>query len=506
MENFRPPQQSGDTSSHKSSLVPPLVESASDPLRTHSNSRSGGRSEVRVALQDLPEDSLQNSPATQTTASTPRNLPAFNPSARRIGAPQSSRNASHAHRFWHLNLMPDALERLREHPDFDVHGERAEQDETGHVILAHSIEESDREALYHLELLRMFRHRMQFLATLAMLLLPLFALAYMRLLPATRSEVLITIFFTFGISLSMRLLSHRVVALWQARFVALLGYGLYAVTAGVVVALIDQNQFDNQYAIYYTHNYIMLSVLLLPFTLVETFIVGVILMASLAWSAWWAAPPGMGYFYSSHLLVLGMTTLLVLCIAHFQSMLRRNAFDAAFDLACSAAQLSALSTTDVVTGGFNRLQLEQTLDFELARAARFERPLSLIMFDLDNFKAVNDLGGHAAGDEVLREVWHGAMQAIREIDTVARYGGDEFLIVLPETAAEAAYAIAERLQEEVQGRLGRLFGPSTPEGNVTLSIGVVTYQDSQPVRSSDLIAQADARLYEAKRNGKNRIV
>ena len=411
-----------------------------------------------------------------------------------------------AHRLWNLDVMPDALDRLREHPDFDLRGDRAAQDETGHIIPAHSIEESDREALFHLELLRIFRQRMRVLATLALFLLPLFAVAYMHLLPATQSEVLLTALLCFGVSLSLRMLSYRVVSLWQARFLTLLSFGLYAVAAGVIVALMDQNLFDNQFAIYYMHNYIMLSVLLLPFTLAETFIVGVILMVSLAWSAWWAAPPGLVYFYVSHLFVLALTIFLVLCIAHFQSILRRNAFDAAFDLARSAAKLSELSTTDVVTGGYNRLQIEQTLAFEIARAARFQRPLSLIMFDLDNFKKVNDTHGHAAGDRVLREVWNAAMHTIRGIDTVARYGGDEFLIVLPETTASDAHAIAERLQDEVQTRLPRQFGAASPEGLVTLSIGVLTHHDAEPASLDELIAQADARLYQAKRNGKNCIV
>lgn len=457
--------------------------------------RRGGRREVCDALRDASEPLLfaQERLSSVNTAGL-------------SSVKHHQVETTKPHRSWHLDLLPNALDRLREHPDFDLHGDRAAQDESGHIIPAHSIEEDDREALFCLELLRIFRQRMQFLSTIALYLLPLFAFIYGRLLPATKTEVLLTTSLCFGVSLSLRMVSQHVMALWQARFLTLLSFGLYAVAAGAVVALIDQNQFNNQYAIYYTHNYIMLSVLLLPFTLAETFIVGVILMASLAWSAWWSCPPDMSYFYASHVFVLANTIFLVLCIAHFQSLLRRSAFDAAFDLARSAARLSELSTTDVVTGGFNRLQLEQTLAFEIARAARFERPLSLIMFDLDNFKRVNDTRGHAAGDEVLREVWHSAMHTIREIDTVARYGGDEFLIVLPETSREAAHSIAVRLQEEVRERLQRLFGTATPEGQVTLSIGVLTYHDSEPSTIEELIARADARLYEAKRNGKNRIV
>lgn len=489
MASFRPPRKSSDNSTNVASAKSSAAAKGQKPR---------GRSEERAALRAAFRDVRQKSFA--ESGQTRREKPKFPP------LDHTRKNTAKVGRAWHLNLVPDALDRLREHPDFDLDGDRAAADETGHIIAAHNIQEDDREALYHLELLRIFRQRMQFVATLTLFLLPFFASIYVKLLPATQSEVLMTTFCCFGVSLAMRMLSHRVAALWQARFWTLLSFGLYAVAAGVVVALMDQNQFDNQYAIYYTHNYLMLSVLLLPFTLVETFIVGVILLASLAWSGWWAAPPGMGYFYLSHLFVLGVTIFLVLCIAHFQGMLRRNAFDAAFDLARSAARLSALSTTDVVTGGYNRLQLEQTLSFEIARAARFERPLSLIMFDLDNFKKVNDTHGHTAGDEVLREVWQGAMETIREIDTVARYGGDEFLIVLPETPSGAAHAIANRLQIEVQGRLRRLFGTATPEGRVTLSIGVLTYHGSEPVSIEELVSRADGRLYEAKRSGKNRVV
>jgi diguanylate cyclase (GGDEF)-like protein len=408
-------------------------------------------------------------------------------------------------RAWRLALVPDALDRLRDHPDFDIHGERAALDATGHVLSPYGVRESDREAIRHLELLRIFRQRMQFLSNFAILLIPLFAFVFMRLMPATQQEVVITHFLMMIVSISLRVLARRVSALWQARFLSLLSYALYAVGAAVLVALMDQNQFNNQFLVYYTHNYIMLSVLFLPYTVWETLVVGAILMASLAWSAWWAVQPGIEYFYVSHLFVLAITILFVVCIAHFQSVLRRMAFDAAFDLAQAAAQLSELSTTDVVTGGYNRLQAEKTLAIEIARAARFERPLSLIMFDLDNFKEVNDNHGHAAGDEILREVWQSAMSTIREIDTCARFGGDEFLIVLPETSAYDANAIAERLQSEVQTRLQSRFGAHTPEGRVTLSIGITTFRGSDPIASGQFLAQADARLYEAKRAGKNQI-
>ncbi len=410
-----------------------------------------------------------------------------------------------APRQWHLSVVPNDLDRLRDHPDFDVHGDRAADDLSGTVLPAQALTENDREALYRLELLRIFRQRLRFAAALAMFMIPFLAYVNARLLPATQQEVILTYFVLFGVALVTRMFFWRLSTLWHARFLSLLGYTLYAVGCGVIVALMDQNHFENQFLIYYSHNYLMMSALLLPFSVWETLVVGLIVMVSLGWSAWWAPQRGIQYFYESHLFILTMTMGFVLCVANFQSLLRRRAFDAAFDLAHSAAKLGELSTTDVVTGGFNRLQVEKNLAVEMARAARFERPLSLLMFDLDNFKIVNDTHGHAAGDEILREVWHCAMDTVREIDTVARYGGDEFLIVLPEAGAPDAQAIGERLQSEVTARLGARFGANSPEAGVTLSIGITSFHDREPLPIEQLIARADDRLYEAKRAGKNRI-
>lgn len=206
------------------------------------------------------------------------------------------------------------------------------------------------------------------------------------------------------------------------------------------------------------------------------------------------APVAMAY-------ALGGGVATALCLLPVQLVWRRWTLD----LITEAARLREISTTDALTGGFNRRQVEKIVAAEMSRASRHDRALSLVMFDLDSFKAVNDSAGHAAGDEVLREVWRCASRVVREIDTVARWGGDEFLLVLPETNAAEAHAIAMRLQDEVQIQLRRRFGVHTPAARVTLSIGITTCLVCGALPVEALVSRADARLYEAKRAGRNRI-
>jgi diguanylate cyclase (GGDEF)-like protein len=145
------------------------------------------------------------------------------------------------------------------------------------------------------------------------------------------------------------------------------------------------------------------------------------------------------------------------------------------------------------------------LAVEINRAARFSHPLSVMMFDLDNFKRVNDTQGHITGDAVLRAIWKTATATVRDVDTVARYGGDEFMVVLPETEIADARFIAERLQQSSAEHLAAEFGGGSIESAVTLSIGLVAISPTEPLPIETLIAAVDARLYEAKRMGKNRI-
>lgn len=338
---------------------------------------------------------------------------------------------------------------------------------------------------------------------MAMATLPACIAVYAWLLPGVLRQVVPVYTVLFVFALLMRTLVGSVKSLTALRLITLASYACFSMGAAVVIALIG----DHNALLYSSHNHIILSALLLPFTVWECGVIAAIVVGSLAWAGWWSLPPEQAAVYASYLYLLCTTTLFVLCVTHFQCLLRRRAFDAAFDLVRTNDKLQTLSFMDTLTGGYNRRYLEQTLGIEIARAVRFNRPLSVMMFDLDNFKAVNDSRGHAAGDEVLREVWQATMGALREVDAAARYGGDEFSIVLPETDEMAAAGVADRLQSAVRYRLHTRFGPDSPEGRVTVSIGIVTARPGEIGAPSPdrLIDAADERLYEAKRRGKNLI-
>jgi len=154
-----------------------------------------------------------------------------------------------------------------------------------------------------------------------------------------------------------------------------------------------------------------------------------------------------------------------------------------------------LANTDGLTGLYNHRHLQERLRQEVDRARRYGRPLSLIMADLDHFKAFNDRLGHPRGDQALIEVAHTLRQVSRSSDVAARYGGEEFILILPETPAVEAMVVAERTRQCVEAlRLG------TP---LTVSLGVAAFRDGQSQEA--LIEAADAALYESKRRGRNRV-
>jgi two-component system, cell cycle response regulator len=165
-------------------------------------------------------------------------------------------------------------------------------------------------------------------------------------------------------------------------------------------------------------------------------------------------------------------------------------------------ELRALALRDGLTGAANKRQLLEVLEREMGRHRRHARPLSLLIVDLDRFKAVNDALGHLAGDEVLRNLVRIVTPALRREDCLARFGGDEFALVLPETALEGARIVAEKVRRRVEE------GPFTFEGlvlPVTASVGIAELAPEMQ-NPEDLISAADARLFEAKRGGRNRMV
>lgn len=158
------------------------------------------------------------------------------------------------------------------------------------------------------------------------------------------------------------------------------------------------------------------------------------------------------------------------------------------------------SERDPLTDLYNRRHLEISLQRELARAARHEFPVSLIMLDVDHFKAFNDTNGHDAGDEVLRNVAHVLKRHTRAEDVACRYGGEEFLIVLPACPVDDAYSKAEAIREAIAQLHVLSRGIALPR--ITASLGIACYPEDGE-RMEDLIAGADAALYRAKSTGRN---
>lgn len=162
-----------------------------------------------------------------------------------------------------------------------------------------------------------------------------------------------------------------------------------------------------------------------------------------------------------------------------------------------------LSITDELTGLFNYRYLQQRLDDEIERARRYSRSLSLLMLDADDFKKFNDTYGHIAGDQALSEIGAVLRAAVREIDVVCRYGGEEFSVVLPETDAEGAFVVAEKIRETVASH-SFADGQGDRGVQVTVSIGLATYPSSAADRE-ELLRQADDALYQAKHLGRDRV-
>ncbi|WP_029898183.1 sensor domain-containing diguanylate cyclase [Desulfohalovibrio reitneri] len=160
--------------------------------------------------------------------------------------------------------------------------------------------------------------------------------------------------------------------------------------------------------------------------------------------------------------------------------------------------LAVQAKTDYLTGLSNRLSILERLDEEMARANRYGQPLSLVMFDIDDFKRVNDVHGHVAGDEVLKALASGYREHLRENDMLARWGGEEFLLLLPGCDDAQAGRVADKLLRLLREE------PVGPDGGITISFGVTGYLPGE--KRETVLERVDQALHQAKSGGKDRLV
>ncbi len=195
------------------------------------------------------------------------------------------------------------------------------------------------------------------------------------------------------------------------------------------------------------------------------------------------------------LMNLGLGFSLIALMLYYFVKDRERAYQ---QLQQSQRHIEQLLLTDDLTRVDNRRSLNERLQEELARAARYGSPLSIIMIDADHFKAINDQHGHAVGDEVLVALARTLQECVRDSDFLARYGGEEFMILLPETGCEGAAAMAERMRAALRAlRVGPL------ESGLTASFGVTELQDGDDV--DRLLNRVDEAMYDAKRGGRDRV-
>src|SRR5712691_5092041 len=169
------------------------------------------------------------------------------------------------------------------------------------------------------------------------------------------------------------------------------------------------------------------------------------------------------------------------------------------ELESTNVRLKETSFKDEETGLYNRRFFSVRLEEEMSRYRRFNHPVSLVLMDLDGFKAVNDEMGHMVGDETLRDIGQILMKHSRGINVVARYGGDEFVVLLVETSKAGAQLYADRIRQIIESY------PFSHRRPITASFGIASLPDDEATTSESLIRAADEALYAAKRAGKNQV-
>ncbi|HEX8914776.1 MAG TPA: diguanylate cyclase [Humisphaera sp.] len=177
----------------------------------------------------------------------------------------------------------------------------------------------------------------------------------------------------------------------------------------------------------------------------------------------------------------------------------------------SLKRVEEVAATDPLTGLYNRRHFGRVLEQMFAEAQRYGADLSCVMIDLDAYKQLNDRHGHQLGDQILVVVGKAISANMRKMDVAARYGGDEFILLLPRTTAAEAALVADRIRQDYRQSGGQLMARSVPDEAVpplTMSIGVgalLADPDAIPINADQLVARADAALYRAKKDGRNRI-
>lgn len=198
--------------------------------------------------------------------------------------------------------------------------------------------------------------------------------------------------------------------------------------------------------------------------------------------------------FRSHFLASNMAMLLVAVIYEYA---RVSAYESMMRI---RRKLDRISRTDELTGLPNRREIHQRLRYEAVRAARHLRSFSIVLGDLDGFKLINDTHGHLAGDKILREVARVLRSALRKEDSIGRWGGEEFLVLLPETSTEGAVRVAENLRKRVQEMQIEWHDRKIP---VTISLGISFWEKGS---LENLLRRADHNLYAAKRSGRNCVI
>lgn len=195
--------------------------------------------------------------------------------------------------------------------------------------------------------------------------------------------------------------------------------------------------------------------------------------------------------------VLGRNVRTVVATLDYLSNITSNMSSATLVGERVIEEIIELSLRDGLTGLFNHTYFFQQIDLEVRRSVRYGSPVSLVLIDIDDFKAVNDTSGHQEGDRILAAMGATLMHVARDSDICCRYGGEEFAVILPLTDMQEAGEIAERMRTEMAE-------PLSGGGTVTVSLGVAAC-GKKTLRYQDLVERADAALYQAKETGKNRV-